>query len=369
LEGETENARAAMTWLLDHGTGEEAARFCERLYVWWMSTGKAEELGFWATEASRVPGIGELAEGRLALIRGRVDGRKDRFAPSDQLLSRSMRIAQEHGDNDGVVHAASSLVENLVHQGHLDAARTFVDQILELAQMSEDAEVRCRALHAACWLAGSVGDYEGALSLGGHLAAQAAAAGLIEFHAKTLADLAWIARRNGQLGEALIWAQDAEGIAIRSETGGAVVSALTELAYAHLELRNDIPAVEAAIRGLSYKSGDDLSPSSVLRLALALLVAARLTGQGELAALSERLAVVASSMSEAVGVWVGDEHVVGDAFRSLGNSGLPRAVKNQADLIAVARDTVRRVRAAGLVDSSAIGLRGPSGFDRPGELP
>ena len=327
-----------MNWLLENGTPDEAAELCDQLYVWWMSVGMAEELGVWAQCAYSRGTRNELLAARLALIVGRVHGRKDRFAESDEMLQIARRKFQAAGDNDGVIHALSSLIENLVHESRLLDAVEVAGEITEITNDSGSHEVKCRALHARCWLEGSLGNHKAAIEIGLSLASEAHAAGLVEFEAKTLADLAWIGRSCGEYERALKWAQNSSTIAHEAATGGAVVSACTELAYAYLCLGRVSESIEAVRTALIYRSGDDLSPSSVQRLALALAVGASMLEDKETELLANNLVAVAASANQAIGVWVGDQQLVEERFKEIMDRSSPALLgATQVEVVRTAR--------------------------------
>jgi hypothetical protein len=167
--------------------------------------------------------------------------------------------------------------------------------------------------------------------------------GLTDFEARTLADLAWCARLAGDADAAHSWAALAVQVAERAATGGAVVSANTELALANIQLDRCADALAAIERGLNFESGDDLSPSSILRLSLALCLAAQRLSE-------ERLEGAALGVSEAairaepnVGVWPADWSMVGKLFLSI-KEGIQHPGDGQAS-----SDPVAKARALGLM--------------------
>jgi len=314
VEPEADNARGAVMWAIEVGDADSAARLCNTLYAWWMTSGRAEELARWCTQALEGEIVSGAQRAKLHLIAGRVHGRKDRVEKSNELLMSAMRQYEVLKDTDGVVHAASSLVENFIHRGDFEKARSAVDRMVELARASSDGEVTCRMLHARCWLEGSVGRLDEATSTGVELVRVSRSAGLTEFEAKTLADLAWIARLKEDGASALAWSVESCEAALRARTGGAVVSAFTERSLALLSLERPAEAFHSAVLALGYQSGDDLSPTSILRLALALTKASQTLGWHQASVRALDLACCTVVAHPAVTLWRADEAIVGQLF-------------------------------------------------------
>jgi hypothetical protein len=242
---------------------------------------------------------------------------------------------------DGIVHATSSLVENFVHQRRLSEAATLANEGVQISVGSQDAEVRCRALHAACWLAGTAGDLDSSRRIAEELVSDARAAGLVEFEAKTLADLAWMHRASGEHEAALQCATLAVERALEAGTGGSVVSAFTELSLASI-VNDDLTAgVRAVADALSFESGDDLSPSSILRLALAMVVLGERLEDGNLVRTGADLVATVRSVDVSAEVWPGDEQLVGAAYRAIAASA-PRVGRVVSDV-----DAINHARAVG----------------------
>lgn len=338
LEVEVDNVRAAVLWALENAPSDDAAELANSLYVWWMARGRAEELGRWYEQCLKHPRRGAGIRAWSELYLGRIHGRKDRVVASNDLLYSALAQFRDATNNDGVVYALSSLVENCVHQRNFETARPMVHEAVLLARGSASPEVRCRALHAACWLSGSLRELDDANITAESLVKEATAAGLIEFEAKTLADLAWIARLQPNPESAHSWAQLAVERAAIADTGGSVVSAYTELALANLALGRAGDGIRAVAAALSFESGDDLSPSSVLRLALPLVVFAEQLGEDQIAAQAASLIEVVRAVNPDIGVWPADEDLVGALYAKIkSDSRLERSGATDVDAIKKAR--------------------------------
>lgn len=312
LEADADNARGAVVWALEAGEVDTAAALCNLLYPWWMTCGRAEELARWCIELVDSDPANYSAS--LKLIAGRVYGRKDRVVLSNRLLSEAAAEFSASGNEEGSVHAKTSMVENLVHIGEFTRAEELVAELESSRGSAFDVEVVCRVLHARCWLHGSTDRLVDAERTAHELVRLSKTAGLIEFAAKTLADLAWIARLQRDSERALEVAAEAVALAVTAGTGGAVVSAYTEYAFALLgvgRLADSIAAVGFALR---YESGDDLSPTSVLRLALVL---ARAAGDAGLLPTLERAKDLARNTVRAhptVTMWKADVEAISGLY-------------------------------------------------------
>jgi hypothetical protein len=172
-------------------------------------------------------------------------------------------------------------------------------------------------LHAECWLLGATGNLDEALSVGQQLVDLAEGANLTEFAAKTLADLAWISRLRSDSDSALIWSERACVAAIGANTGGAVVSAFTEKAYASMMVGQYDVAVQSVAVALEFESGDDLSPTSIMRLALALGCSGNALARTDVAHRGMDLARAAVRVMPSVTLWSADQSLVGELFREL----------------------------------------------------
>lgn len=338
---EVDNARAAVAWALEHAAADTAADLCNKLYVWWMVSGRAEEIGRWLRDGLNRESLPALRRAWLLLYLGRVDGRKDRVDQSQRALTEADAIFRSLGDFDGVVHALTSTVENLVHERRFEEAALATSEALALSTDSFEPEVRCRALHAACWLSGSTGDLDRSRAFASDLLQETSAAGLIDFEAKTLADLAWIDRVAGNSQSAFDWAGRAVSRALVARTGGAVVSAYTEVSFACLALSAYPAGIRAASAALTFESGDDLSPTSVLRLALALAALAEGLGDDEVHHLATALIGTVRAVNVALTVWPADEPLVGRIYRELRESA--QVVEMQATDV----DALRQARSLG----------------------
>ncbi|MTB07476.1 MAG: AAA domain-containing protein [Actinobacteria bacterium] len=339
LELEVDNVRAAVLWALENASSDDAAELTNSLYVWWMARGRAEELGRWYEQSLGRPQHDERRRAQTELYLGRIHGRKDRVEESNMLLYSALERFRQANDSDGIVHALSSLVENCVHQRTFETATPLVNEALLLARGSISTEVRCRALHAACWLAGALRDLDAASYTAQLLVNEASRAGLVEFEAKTLADLAWIARLRPDPESAHRWATLAAESAVMAATGGSVVSAYTEIALANLALGRPEDGIKAIAAALSFESGDDLSPSSVLRLVLPLAAFAEQLDEKEITARAVSLLEIIRAVDLNIKIWPADEDLVGSLFiKMTACDTVGRPVATDVDAIKKARE-------------------------------
>lgn len=359
LEPEADNARAAAGWMLEHASPDDAAQFCTQLYVWWTACARGAELGRWLSQLSVNDIADPTTRGWVFLQHGRIEGRLDHVAESNVLLGEALELWRHLGSEEGVAQTLTSLVENLVHLGDFERAAPMAQEALNLAAHLQLPELSCRALHASCWLAGCTEQLEHARDLGTELAARSAAAGLWEFQAKTLADLAWIARLSGESHEAEQRGLEALSAAERAGSGGALVSAWTELELARLLLGRLPDAMSAAASALTCESGDDLSPSSVLRVVAPVVLIAEGLEKSELAQSATDLVDAVLRCLPFVGVWPADSPIVGE----LVDAARERVRRAPGTLTEI--DVLRRSRQFGsiLAGETAATAGGPGGDD------
>ena len=113
------------------------------------------------------------------------------------------------------------------------------------------------------------------------------------------------------------WACRAVEKALIARTGGAVVSAYTEVALACLALGSYREGLQAAAAALSCDSGDDLSPTSALRIALAIAALAEGVDDEDVLHSATALIGTVRAVNVSLTVWPADEPLVGDLYRRL----------------------------------------------------
>ncbi len=133
-----ENLRAALSWLITHEKGEKALRFCAELWWFWQTRGYWSEGRRWLKAALTLPSAGErtLVRARALSAAGELAGAQTDWLEAHQLLSESMLLFKELGDDGGFMLPMSTMGWILVRQGDYAAA----------APMLEECITRCREL-------------------------------------------------------------------------------------------------------------------------------------------------------------------------------------------------------------------------------
>ncbi|HXZ03590.1 MAG TPA: LuxR C-terminal-related transcriptional regulator, partial [Ktedonobacteraceae bacterium] len=137
LNGEQENLRAALNWLITHDEGEKALRLCVALWWFWQTRGYWSEGRRWLKAALALPSTGERTSVRARALSaaGELAGVQTDWQEAQQLLSEGMTLFKELGDDGGYVFPLSTLGWVLLRQGDPAAV-----------PLMEDCIARCRKL-------------------------------------------------------------------------------------------------------------------------------------------------------------------------------------------------------------------------------
>jgi len=268
LEGETENARAAMTWLLDHGTGEEAGRFCERLYVWWMYRRNRGELEHWLLRVADMSTTSPEILGALRYRLGIVRAIGGRLVAS----SESLRLALTdlpYGTSDWL-HASLFLAENTALCGEPDAALGTLKAVLpEMSEpMSPVDAIRAKLTEGM--ILSLAERFPEAARMFAEVTYLSIEAGWVEAESKALAHHGGALRATGDLDGSVSLLRRARNLAVEHGLNEAEQFAEGQLALTHAmrhEQRESLTACERVF-ALGQASEQDLS--SVARACIAL---------------------------------------------------------------------------------------------------
>ncbi len=138
LDRAQENLRTALSWLIAHEEGEQTLRFCVALWWFWQTRGYWSEGRRWLKAALALPSAGErtLLRARALSAAGELAGAQTDWQEANQLLSESMTLFKEVGDDGGFVLPLSTMGWILVRQGEYAAAAPIIEECI----------IRCRKL-------------------------------------------------------------------------------------------------------------------------------------------------------------------------------------------------------------------------------
>jgi len=166
LDREQENMRAALNWLITHKEGQKALRFCVALWWFWQTRGYWSEGRRWLKAALAMPSAGErtVMRARALSAVGELAGHQTEWQEAQQLLSESITIFKELGDDDGYVLPMSTLGWVLLRQGDPAAVPLMEECIAKCRMLGRNWDL-ARAL---LWLGIFIylqGDLEQAMTL------------------------------------------------------------------------------------------------------------------------------------------------------------------------------------------------------------
>ena len=152
------NLRAALGWLIEHGTADEALLLARRLSSLWIHRGPLAEGSDWLERALARPG-GDGATRAAALGRaGLIASQRGRYGEARQLLTESLGFWREAG-------APSELASDLIRlgvvtsaAGDFDGARAAFEEAAELGRQLDDRRLTSSALNNLGEIARLTGD-------------------------------------------------------------------------------------------------------------------------------------------------------------------------------------------------------------------
>jgi predicted ATPase len=161
-EVERANLRAALGWLIEHGTVDQALTLGRRLSSLWLHRGPLAEGSDWLERVlSRSGGDGSLRASALGRA-GLLASRRGRYAEARQFLSESLAFWRS-------VDARSEIATDLIRLGFVTSAagdfpeaRSAWEEALELARQLDDKRITSSALINLGELARLAGEFPAA---------------------------------------------------------------------------------------------------------------------------------------------------------------------------------------------------------------
>jgi predicted ATPase/class 3 adenylate cyclase len=148
LDREQENLRAALSWLNAHEEAAKALRFCGALWLFWETRGYWSEGGRWLKAALALPGAENrtVVRARALSAAGSLTGSVGELPEAHQLLSESMTLFKELGDENGFVLSLSIVGDMFLVKGDLDEAAHVLEECIALCRQLESTWELSRAL-------------------------------------------------------------------------------------------------------------------------------------------------------------------------------------------------------------------------------
>src|SRR6266700_2251936 len=219
LDREQLNLRAALSWLITHGESEKVLRFCGALWWFWQTRGYWSEGRRWLKAALALPEAGKRTPVRARALgaAGELAGAQTDWQEANQLLSESMTLFKEVGDESGFVLPLSTMGWILVRQGDYAAAVSIMEECITRCRTLGRNWELCRVL---LWLGNLIylqGDLAQATALSQEGLALARELGDKLFILQTLETLGSIALSQGDLEQAITYFT--EGLSVAQELG------------------------------------------------------------------------------------------------------------------------------------------------------
>jgi predicted ATPase len=136
LARELENLRAALGWLLEHGEEEQALRLGGALWWFWFMHGDWSEGRRWLEVALQLPSAQVPTAARAIALSGagELAWSLGDYPAAQRLLSESVTLSRELGDDQGLARSLGILGLVLQEQGELDAGRFRIEEGLALCR-------------------------------------------------------------------------------------------------------------------------------------------------------------------------------------------------------------------------------------------
>lgn len=149
LDREQENLRATFNWLISHEEAEKVLRFCSALWRFWETRGYWREGRRWLKAALALPEAEKqtAVRARALSMAGLLAALMGEIPEADQLLSESMILFKDVGDEIGVAHALSLLGGVFFYKGDPDAAVHALEECIALCRKYESTWELSRALN------------------------------------------------------------------------------------------------------------------------------------------------------------------------------------------------------------------------------
>jgi predicted ATPase/DNA-binding SARP family transcriptional activator/DNA-binding CsgD family transcriptional regulator len=164
LEGEHDNMRATLSWLLERGKDELGVRLCAALWRFWYVRGYLSE-GIRCMERALASGDSEASPVRVKALEGMgwlTQGQGD-TALAEATYKEMLELSQELNDKGNVATALNSLGTIALTHGNNERARALLEENLAVLRQleEENADTTLKRFHALNLLAYSALNEEG----------------------------------------------------------------------------------------------------------------------------------------------------------------------------------------------------------------
>jgi predicted ATPase/DNA-binding XRE family transcriptional regulator len=129
LETELDNLRAALSWSVEHGGGQEIARAAWKSWTYWWLSGHISEGRRWAEEAlAREPEIPDSPRATLLFVAATLGQALGDFETARVMNDESMEIYRRLGDDIGFYYASGTAGLIAVGQGRYDEGLSLMEE-------------------------------------------------------------------------------------------------------------------------------------------------------------------------------------------------------------------------------------------------
>ncbi|MDX6379612.1 MAG: hypothetical protein QOI57_636, partial [Rubrobacteraceae bacterium] len=133
LDGEQDNLRAAIAWLLRKGELEEAARLGWALWSFWWIRGHFTEGRRWMEETlAKGVAMSMSSWAKASFVAGMMAGGQGDYQSAEPLLEESLSLFRELGDKQGVAHALGSAGLVAVDQKQYERGIILLEEAVDL---------------------------------------------------------------------------------------------------------------------------------------------------------------------------------------------------------------------------------------------
>ena len=166
LEIEHDNFRGALDWLTASGESEWGLRLAASLFHFWETREYLAEGREQLARALRLPGSARSkARARALFAAGVLAGEQGDYASAESLMEKSLEVAKELGDKQGVAVSLNALGVTARDRGDATKGRALLEESLAAWRELGDPRAVARALSNLANVVKLQGDYERARSL------------------------------------------------------------------------------------------------------------------------------------------------------------------------------------------------------------
>jgi tetratricopeptide (TPR) repeat protein len=196
LDRETENLRAALSWLLQVGQFETGSRLAYAQAVFWRRRGRYREGRDWLEKVLVSAAWADLPDdlrAKTLQAAGNMAYRQGDWNAAQQWLGESLKLFRTAGDRGGLARVLFDLGWVAIGQADWAAAKRLNQESLLLAREAGDSLATYRALTNLGWTMLCTSDHKSAASLFSEALESASQVGHTKGVAVSLANLGWIA--------------------------------------------------------------------------------------------------------------------------------------------------------------------------------